>query len=89
MKYPRFIWIVLPVLVFAALIVIFVLRLPPPQSATVTASPSPTSNIQLPTSVSPTTTELQIVVNDIRSFRLDDPELAAPSFSRSLDIPED
>lgn len=89
MKYPRFIWIVLPVLVFATLLIFFILRLPPPRSATVTASPSPTSNIQLPASVSPATTELQIVVNNIRSFRLDDPELAAPSFSRSLDIPED
>ena len=88
MKYPRFIWIVLPVLVFVALLIFFILRLPQPHSASVTASPSPTPSSQ-PTTLNAAPSELQIVVNDIRSFRLDDPELAAPSFSRSLDIPED
>lgn len=88
MKYPRFIWIVLPVLVFTVLIVIFILHLPPPHSAAITASPSPTPGSQ-PMTLNAAPSELQIVVNDIRSFRLDDPELAAPSFSRSLDIPED
>ncbi len=88
MKYPRFIWIVLPVLVFAALLVFFILRLPPPHSAAVTASPSPTPG-SLPATLNSSPSGLQLVVNDIRSFRLDDPELAAPSFSRSLDIPED
>lgn len=87
MKYPRFIWIVLPVLVFTALLIFFVLRLPQPRSATVIANPSPTP--QSPISAITAPTQLQLVVNDIRSFRLDDPELAAPSFSRSLDIPED
>ncbi|MEK7090896.1 MAG: hypothetical protein AAB887_00125 [Patescibacteria group bacterium] len=88
MKYPRFIWIILPVLVFAALLIFFVLRLPQPRSASVTASPSPSPNSQ-PATLNASPSELQIVVNDIRSFRLDDPELAAPSFSRSLDIPTD
>ncbi len=88
MKYPRFIWIVLPVLVFTALLIFFVLRLPQPRSATVIASPSPTTS-QSPVSTIMAPTELQLVVNDIRSFRLDDPELTAPSFSRSLDIPEE
>ncbi|GEM_PF-5071427 len=79
--------IFIPVLAFALLLIFFVSRLPQPHSATTTASPSPISNFQSPASVSTVPTQLQLVVDDIRSFRLDDPELIAPSFSRSLDIP--
>lgn len=89
MKSPRTIWIILPAIAFAALLIFFVVRLPRPHSATITASPSPTPNSQLPAPTPAVSSQLQIVAGEIRSFRLDDPELAAPSFSRSLDIPEE
>ncbi len=87
MKPPRVVWIVLPILVFATLLIFFVSRLPRPRSATVAASPSPISNLQSPISAPAASSELQQIADEIRSFRLDDPAEQPPSFSRSLDIP--
>ncbi|KKT97422.1 MAG: hypothetical protein UX80_C0009G0030 [Candidatus Amesbacteria bacterium GW2011_GWA2_47_11b] len=81
--------ILIPVIAFAILLIFFVTRLPRPRSAAVTVTPSPTSSLQPPTSTSAVPTELQQVINDIRAFRLDDPQLVAPAFSHSLDIPEE
>ena len=81
--------ILIPVIAFAALLIFFVSRLPRPRPVTVTASPSPTSSLQPPASVSNAPTQLQLIVDEIRSFRLDDPQLTAPSFDRNLDIPEE
>ena len=79
--------ILIPGIAFALLLIFFVARLPRPRSATTTASPSPSSIFQAPASVPTAPSELRLVVNDIRSFRLDDPRLVAPVFSRFLDIP--
>lgn len=76
--------ILIPALAFALLLIFFVSRLPRPRSATISVVPTPAPILNAsPTPLS----SLQILTDEIRSFRLDDPELAAPTFSRSLDIP--
>ncbi len=86
MPKSKFIWLLLPGFVFLILLATLVSKAPR-QSAVSTTSQTQTnvpSASQQTNSTVPS--ELTSLNDQIKSFRLDDPDLAAPSFDRSLEI---
>lgn len=83
----KFIWLLVPGFVFLVLLA-FLVSKAPRQTAVSTSQSSPnktltdsnTPNVKVPP-------QLQSLQEQIKSFRLDDPELTAPFFDRNLDIP--
>jgi len=89
MPKSKFLWLLLPGFIFLSLLAFLVSKAPQKtavstssQLPNTTPSVSQNNNLSVPS-------QLQSLNDQIKSFRLTDPELAAPSFDRDLDIPSD
>lgn len=87
--FPKFVWLIIPGLVFIVLLGIFVLRMSRPEAnSTDTPAPTPTTYI-FPTPTTQAGTPLQSLVGQIRTLQIDDAQTASPIFDDKISLPEE
>jgi hypothetical protein len=84
-KISRQILLFIPAVIFILLLAVLILKSPNPEpnSTEVITTPGPVTQIS-PTPKSET--ELQILINQIRSYSPKDPNLAMPNFDREIEL---
>ena len=89
MKKFSLLWLSLPIFVFVGLVTFFITRLPHSQTTSTTNQPTPSPVSANPSPLPVSSTNLQILVAQIKSFSVNDPNLELPTFDRHLEIPGD
>ena len=87
MPKSKFIWLLLPGFIFLSLLAFLISKAPRQTAVSTSSQPGNKTPAVTNTTNSRVTSQLQTLQEQIKSFRLTDPELAAPSFDRNLDIP--